>query len=633
MSKITESITKKKIAVYIRVSSDDQVELYWPDNQKEKILNYINVRSEQREIPTEDDIYFDAWVSGTLEIDKRPALRSLFEKIEFGIWETKVYDMILVYKVDRFARRLSVLLEIVERLRLYDIWFASVTESLDTDTPFGNAMLGILWVFAELERSLIEERTSGGREQALKQWKRMNDKYGYKRVKNDPFILEDEAKNVVLIYDLFVNKKMSIANIARELRNRNIQVPAASKPSKRKKDSMDRVVSDIYKWWDKTIRTILTDEVYIGKYYYWKTKTVKDPKKWKITIDVPKEERKTSDMKFPEIISEEVFYRAQELFQDKGWWIWVKENSDYILSWLLRCCACQDLKIRNKLSPIKWLSWWWVKSYVCNGKNSQKFEWRRCTVIPIPKEELEEFVVNHIKEFFGEPRHFEKFVEDHKSNGASKKLLNEQKNMLLTQYNKISLGLKNIAQQYDDWEIDKTSRDQKKHIKIMERAEIEAKITALNKTLKEQADVEKYKEWMWLIKDMIWKNLDRLFENRTLLKRFLHYLISDIFVYSRDATEKDRVTGRKKAGWEVQKIPYAIDIQMRLPQEIIQSLYEETKSNHEITEVIEAPSDPSKRPETVKDLDDEIEDDNDMEDEDFDDIDDDEWQTHYYYKE
>ena len=623
IEKDNEEKNKKKIAVYIRVSWEEQIDLYWPDNQREKIFNYINVRSEHWEIPTEDDIYFDGWISWTLEIEKRPALKSLFDKIEYSISDQKPYDMILVYKIDRFARRLTVLLEIVEKLKLYSIWFASVTESIDTDTPFGNAMLGILWVFAELERSLIEERTSWGREQALKDDKWMNDKYWFKRVENDPYIIPEEARVVGIIYDLFVNKRLSVSEIMKELRAQKIPIPTVTKTQKRKKETMDRTVNDIYKWWDKTIRTILTDEVYIGRYYYWKTKTIKDPKKWTIQIKVPKEEWQTTGTLFPAIIDEDLFYRAQELFQNKTWGIWRKENSDYILSWLLRCCACQHLRRDNKPLQIKWLPWGWVKSYVCNGKNSQKFEWRRCTVIPIPKEELEEFVIDHIKNFFGEPKHFERFVQDHKSNGASKKIINDQKEVFLLQYNKTTISLKNIDQQYDDWEIDKTSRDQKRNVKMIERAELEAKIANLNRTLKEQADIEKYKEWMWLIKDMIWKNLDKLFENRALLQRFLHYLISDIFVYSRDATEKDRLTGRKK-------IPYAIDIQMRLPQEIIQSLYEETKSNHEITEVIDAPSDPSKRPEIVKD--EEIDEWEDEEIDDEIDINDDEWETLYYHK-
>lgn len=595
-----EEIVKKKVAVYIRVSSDDQVELYWPDNQKEKILNYIKARGEQRELPIEDDIYFDAWVSGTLEIDKRPALKQLFDKIEYSAETQKPYDMILVYKIDRFARRLSVLLEIVERLRLYNVWFASVTESIDTDTPFGNAMLGILWVFAELERSLIQERTSGGREQAVKQGKWMNDKYWYERVNNDPFILEEEAKVVRMIYDFFVNQRLSVAEIVRKLADLKIPLPTATKTKKRKKEGMDRVVHDIYKRWDKTIRNILSDKVYIGEYYYWKTKTIKDPKKGNITVPVPEEERQKSTFKYASIIDENLFYQAQEMLDTKVWGTGRKENSDYLLSWLLRCCACQPLRRDNKPLNIKGLPWWKHKYYQCNGKNSQKFEGRRCRVVPLPKEELENFVVEHIKHFFWEAKHFELFVNQHKSNGVNTKYLNEQKDLLLSKYNKIELALRNIQQQYDDWEINKEDRDKKNHLKISERSEIEAKILVINKNLKEQADVEKYKAWMGLIKNMIGKNIDKLFDDRKLLQRFLNYLISDIFVYSRDATEKDKITGKKKANGEIQQIPYAIDIQMRLPQEILQSLFEEAKSLEQISEELIAPSE--------KELDKEIDD-------------------------
>jgi site-specific DNA recombinase len=68
-------------------------------------------------------------------------------------------------------------------------------------------MLGILWVFAELERDMILERTSGGYEEAQKNWVWMQDRYGYIRddkTKRPININEKEAEIIKDIYERYV---------------------------------------------------------------------------------------------------------------------------------------------------------------------------------------------------------------------------------------------------------------------------------------------------------------------------------------------------------------------------------------------------------------------------------------------
>ena len=69
------------------------------------------------------------------------------------------FDAVIVYRIDRFARNLRVLLSVIDELSAYGVDFISANESIDTSTPFGKAMLGIIGVFAELERNSIQERT------------------------------------------------------------------------------------------------------------------------------------------------------------------------------------------------------------------------------------------------------------------------------------------------------------------------------------------------------------------------------------------------------------------------------------------------------------------------------------------
>jgi putative DNA-invertase from lambdoid prophage Rac len=71
-------------------------------------------------------------------------------------------DVIVVWRLDRWGRSLSDLTHSLEELRSIGVDFASVTEGLDFSTPTGRAMAGMLGVFAEFERSVLQERVKAG---------------------------------------------------------------------------------------------------------------------------------------------------------------------------------------------------------------------------------------------------------------------------------------------------------------------------------------------------------------------------------------------------------------------------------------------------------------------------------------
>lgn len=76
-------------------------------------------------------------------------------------------DVIVVYKVDRFARSLADLLRILARIEAAGAAFRTLTEPIDTSTPVGRLMLQLLGSFAEFDRSVIYERTQAGRRSAM----------------------------------------------------------------------------------------------------------------------------------------------------------------------------------------------------------------------------------------------------------------------------------------------------------------------------------------------------------------------------------------------------------------------------------------------------------------------------------
>jgi len=76
-------------------------------------------------------------------------------------------DVLVVWKLDRLGRSLRDLISMLDDLKGRGIAFRSLTESIDTTTPTGRAMWQMIGILAELERSLISERTKAGRAAAV----------------------------------------------------------------------------------------------------------------------------------------------------------------------------------------------------------------------------------------------------------------------------------------------------------------------------------------------------------------------------------------------------------------------------------------------------------------------------------
>src|SRR5271167_901475 len=98
-------------------------------------------------------MFKDDGISGTTT--KRPALSRCLETLQQG-------DTLIVWKLDRLGRSLRDLITMLDDLRARGVKFCSLTEAIDTDTPTGRAMWQMIGVLAELERSLITERTRAG---------------------------------------------------------------------------------------------------------------------------------------------------------------------------------------------------------------------------------------------------------------------------------------------------------------------------------------------------------------------------------------------------------------------------------------------------------------------------------------
>ena len=113
-------------------------------------------------------VFKDEGISGATT--KRPALLRCLKMLATG-------DTLVVWKLDRLGRSLRDLIVMLDGFRDRGIKFCSLTEAIDTTTPTGRAMWQMIGVLAELERSLISERTRAGVEAA----RRNGVKFGRKR--------------------------------------------------------------------------------------------------------------------------------------------------------------------------------------------------------------------------------------------------------------------------------------------------------------------------------------------------------------------------------------------------------------------------------------------------------------------
>lgn len=139
-----------KVALFGRVSTLSQD----PETQ----LGALRLHAAQRGWEVVEELV-DRGVSGAKE--RRPALDRLMK----AAWAGR-FQVVVVWRFDRFARSVKHLVGALETFRSLNIEFVSLQEQLDTSTPIGQAMFTIIGAMAQLERDIIRERVKAGLEHA-----------------------------------------------------------------------------------------------------------------------------------------------------------------------------------------------------------------------------------------------------------------------------------------------------------------------------------------------------------------------------------------------------------------------------------------------------------------------------------
>lgn len=361
-----------RVAIYVRVSTIEQArDGYSIQEQIEslqlycKAMKWIVVKT-----------YVDAGHSGA-NMD-RPALQDMINDIEKGL-----IDKVLVYKLDRLSRSQKDTLELIEDVFLKkNTEFVSMNENFDTSSSFGRAMVGILAVFAQLEREQIKERMNMGREGRAKEGKFHGGGYvpiGYDYIDGELKINEFEAMQIREIHKLYQegNAFHAIERIF-------------SKKGYTQKHG---------KWHPKRIKGCMLNDLYIGNIHYGGQvfQGAHDP-----------------------IISEETFKKSVSLYNSKDYSNYKHHGRTSYLGGLLFCNHCHA---RYGVSSFK-SNGKQYRYYSCHSRrktNKNMVKDPNCKNMNYVSENLDNMIFDEIRKLSNDPTHVHKIKQENFSDDDAKK--------------------------------------------------------------------------------------------------------------------------------------------------------------------------------------------------------------------
>ena len=355
-------MTDPRVAIYIRVSTTHQIDKDSLPMQRKDLISYAKLM-----LHTENySIFEDAGYSG--KNMERPKFKEMMSLIRSGF-----FTHVLVWKIDRISRNLLDFAGMYEELKSLGVTFVSKNEQFDTSTAMGEAMLKIILVFAELERSMTSERVTATMisRAASGQWNGGRIPYGYDYdEKSMTFsINEEEAAIVHLIHDTY-EQTNSLVSTAKKLNSLGYK---------------SRYEND---WSPNSLRIILTNVWYCGSYRY-NTRKEGDRQR-------PKAESEwiTVENHHPQIISEEqkgkVIAQLKEnrkLITANN--IYVTKNNVHVFGGLVICSECG----RRYTSTVTSKKGWKFGRYLCPTRRTSD---ERCKNKSVTDLTLGDFIINYI---------------------------------------------------------------------------------------------------------------------------------------------------------------------------------------------------------------------------------------------
>ena len=329
-----------KIAAYCRVSTDKADQLNSLEAQKEFFSEYT-----QRTGDVLVKLYADEGISGT-KIKNRKEFLSMMADAE-----KRMFDMVVVKDISRFARNTVDLLQNVRKLKALGIETQFLTANM---TSMGNSefVLTIFGALAQEESANTSKRVKFGKKLNAEKGRVPNIVYGYDKTIGDYFNLEinkEESKVVKQIYKWYTEEGYGAAKISNMLNEKGYRTKRNCK------------------WSQNAICRILTNEIYTGKIINGKQeisdfltgqRREKDETEW-LVVERPE----------LRIIGDEVFEKAQEILRGRNDAFNLnheRQSNKYLFSTLIKCKEC-GWSFRRTVRTYKntYVRW------VCSGRNGK----------------------------------------------------------------------------------------------------------------------------------------------------------------------------------------------------------------------------------------------------------------------
>lgn len=389
-----------KVALYVRVSTTSQMEEgYSIEEQKAKLESYCDIKDWHIY-----KVYTDGGFSGSTT--ERPALEQLIKDAQ-----SKLFDTVLVYKLDRLSRSQKDTLYLIEDIFLKNnIEFVSLLENFDTSTPFGRAVIGLLSVFAQLEREQIKERMQLGKLGRAKagksmMWAKTSYGYNYDKETGSMTVNEYEALAVKEIFSSYL-AGMSITKLRDKINDEYPKQPA---------------------WSYRTIRGILANPVYCGLNQY-KGQTFQGTHKPIISlVDFEQTQRELAKRQ----------QKAKELSNPRPF------QAKYMLSGLAQCGYCHaPLKVilgQKRKDGTRF------KRYECYQRHPRKTRGvtvyndnKKCESGYYDMELLEHYVLTRIAQPQNDPDKIQELFSDDASPAVDKQAIQKQIDSLTLKLSKLN---------------------------------------------------------------------------------------------------------------------------------------------------------------------------------------------------
>lgn len=137
-----------------------------------RVIGYCRVSTEEQNLDMQEQAIEryakDKGLELILYVEKISSRKQERIELEHAMKAATNGDVLVVYKLDRLARSTKELYSLTEQMKEKGVEFVSINDAFDTTTPTGKAMFGMLAVFAEFERDIIQQRTKAGLEAAKK---------------------------------------------------------------------------------------------------------------------------------------------------------------------------------------------------------------------------------------------------------------------------------------------------------------------------------------------------------------------------------------------------------------------------------------------------------------------------------